>query len=230
MVEVISITSIDFSVLPDRDILFGINLDLTEGMARILALLAIFLILHFPAQAQDQDTILMFRLNEVQFKSTRNWASHEERYRFNQTRYYVTTILPYVEAATKIFKEIDADLDNTSSRREKKKFVRQKEEELRAQFEDRIKDLNETQGVLLIKLIARQTGLNIYTILSDFKNPLTAMKWQAWARLNGFSIARKYDPSEEELLENVMISLGYPLPEFDDAASTAVVNASPKQY
>ncbi|HTM66789.1 MAG TPA: DUF4294 domain-containing protein, partial [Flavipsychrobacter sp.] len=92
---------------------------------------------------------------------------------------------------------------------------------LRVQFEDKVKTLNETQGVLLIKLIARQTGVNIYSILQEFKNPLTAIKWQAWARMNGFNLNKKYNPKEEVLLEQVMLSLGYDLPDFYEHKETA---------
>ncbi len=177
-------------------------------MSRLLT--AIFACLSLSLQAQEADTLLLVRLNEVEVKSTREWASNEERYRFNQTRYYVTTILPYVHAATELFLEMDSTLSGDLRGRERRRYVKQQEAVVRARFEDQIKDLNETQGVLLIKLIARQTGLNIYSILNEFKNPLTAMKWQAWAKVNGFSIAKKYDPADEPLLESVMVSLGYP--------------------
>jgi hypothetical protein len=40
------------------------------------------------------------------------------------------------------------------------------------------------------------------------------MKWQAWARLHGFNLARKYHPEEEPDLERIMRNLGYPLPRF----------------
>ena len=67
---------------------------------------------------------------------------------------------------------------------------------------------------MLIKLVARQTDLNIYHQLADFKGTLPAMKWQAWARMHSFNLNRKYHPEEEPDLEHIMRSLGYPLPAF----------------
>ena len=90
---------------------------------------------------------------------------------------------------------------------------------MRAQFENKVKALNTTQGALLMKLIARQTGVNVYHILSEFKNPVTAIKWQAWARVNGANINRKYRPEEEPMLEQIMEELGYPLPSFTSLTS-----------
>jgi hypothetical protein len=128
-------------------------------------------------------------------------------------KFYVTTILPYLDAATKVFKEINAKVNEEGvSRKERKQFVHSREEDMRSSFEDKVKQLNVTQGTLLVKLIARQTEVNLYDILQEFKNPLTAVKWQAWARLNGMNLDRKYQPEEEKDLENIMEELGYPLP------------------
>lgn len=128
-------------------------------------------------------------------------------------KFYVTTILPYLDAATKVFKEINAKVNEEGvSRKERKQFVHSREEEMRSSFEEKVKQLNVTQGTLLVKLIARQTEVNLYNILQEFKNPLTAVKWQAWARLNGMNLDRKYQPDEEKDLENIMEELGYPLP------------------
>lgn len=158
-----------------------------------------------------QDDTLYSTLPEVRVKA--RFENDTERYHYNQTKFYITTILPYLNAATKVFNEINTYEQNPSlKRREKKDFVHTKEDELRDQFEDNIKKLNVTQGKLLVTLIARQTGVNIYSILKDFKNPLTAVKWQMWARVNGMNLDRKYQPDEEPMLENIMYELGYPLP------------------
>jgi hypothetical protein len=163
--------------------------------------------------AQDTDTILMVQLKNVDIKDAKVWKNDTARYRYNQMRYYVTTILPYLKEATVLFNEINAKLNDPAlTRKERREFIAAREELVRTRFEERIKGLNTTQGVLLMKLIARQTGLNIYEMLSDFKNPIVALKWQTWARLNGFNLNRKYHPEEERDLEHIMEGLGYPLP------------------
>lgn len=185
-------------------------------MYRLLFIfIVIFGMLISRAIGQEPDTMYAVKLKEVTIKDIGKWDNDTARYRFNQTRFYVQSILPYLDAATFTFNEIDKKMNETGiTKRERKLFVHAREEELRNNFEGRIKTLNETQGVLLIKLIARQTGVNIYSILNEFKNPFTAIKWQTWARMNGFNLNRKYDPKDEPLLEQVMTSLGYDLPSF----------------
>lgn len=181
-------------------------------MKRVLIIIAMLLSIRSFGQGSvglQVDTIYM--LPEV--KVTAQFLNDTDRYRYNQMKFYVTTILPYLDAATKVFKEINAKVNEEGvSRKERKQFVHSREEEMRSSFEDKVKQLNVTQGTLLVKLIARQTEVNLYNILQEFKNPLTAVKWQAWARLNGMNLDRKYQPDEEKDLENIMEELGYPLP------------------
>lgn len=181
-------------------------------MKRIFIVIAVLLSFRSFGQGNvslQVDTIYM--LPEV--KVTAQFLNDTDRYRYNQMKFYVTTILPYLDAATKVFKEINAKVNEEGvSRKERKQFVHSREEEMRSSFEEKVKQLNVTQGTLLVKLIARQTEVNLYNILHEFKNPLTAVKWQAWARLNGMNLDRKYQPDEEKDLENIMEELGYPLP------------------
>ncbi|MFN4247454.1 MAG: DUF4294 domain-containing protein [Flavipsychrobacter sp.] len=180
-------------------------------MNRIFTLL--FVLLCGSAMAQNADTVLSFSLPRVTVDAKRNWDNDTVRYKYNQMRYYVTTILPYLDAATAMMNELNRkEHDPNISRRERKDFVNRKEEEIRQRFENEISKLNETQGVLLVKLIARQSGENIYGKMEEYKNTFYAMKWQAWARFHGFNLNKKYDPYEEPMLEHIMQSLGYELP------------------
>lgn len=176
------------------------------------------------AQNQSEDTILMMYMKEVEITEERKWANDTIRYRYNQMRYYVTTILPYLNEATKIFNDINAKMNSPHmDKRERKKYISEKEEAVHQRFDEQIKKLNETQGVLLVKLIARQTGSNLYNTLQEFKNPLTAVKWQAWAKFHGFNLNKKYDPNDEPWLEQIMEGFGYPLPDVYKRDETALI-------
>lgn len=179
-------------------------------MRRIFTILFIFSAIAAIAQ---QDTVLQFRLPTVTVDAKRNWDNDTIQYKYNQMKYYVTTILPYLNAATAMMNELNRkEQDHTISKRERKDFVNRKEEEIRNRFENEISQLNETQGVLLVKLVARQSGENIYAKLEEYKNTFYALKWQTWARFHGFNLNRRYDPYEEPMLEHIMQSLGYELP------------------
>lgn len=163
-----------------------------------------------PATVQA-DTFYNVQLKEFNVKA--KWKNDTDRYHYNQMKFYVKSILPYMNAATKLFTEVNKKLEDPElTRKARKQYISTREEEMRTNFEDKINSLNVTQGVLLIKLIARQTNVNIYQMLREFKNPVTAIKWQTWARFNGLNLDRKYHPEEEADLELIMDELGYPLP------------------
>jgi len=195
---------------------FGTDLDLQQSMKKsMLFVFLVFLAGNCTAQSVADtlktDTAYSVQLNTI--KVTAKWRSDADRYHYNQMKFYVTTILPYVNAATKLFNDVNAKVNAPGiSKKERRKYIGYKEDEMRTQFEDKIKDLNVTQGVLLVKLIARQTNYNIYSMLTEFKNPMMAVKWQLWARVNGFNLNKTYDPASEPDLENIMLELGYPLP------------------
>lgn len=167
------------------------------------------------AQAFVPDTQLRYRMREVEIRDKRTWQNDTVRYRYNQMKYYVTTVLPYVNEAVILQKELDEKTATEGlSRKERRNFVRSKEALLKQRFDAEVKALNETQGVLMIKLIGRQTGVNIYDILQEYKNTWAATKWQTWALMNGFNLKKKYNPDDNIMLENIMEELDYPLPPF----------------
>lgn len=181
---------------------------------RHISLLTGILALSLVCSAQNKETNLVVTMDTLLVKANREWANDTVRYKYNQMKYYVTTVLPYVKEAVLLHDELEGKEMSGSTRKERRAFVHEREDELRRKFDTEIKALNETQGVLMVKLIARQTGVNIYDMLKEYKNGFEATKWLAWGKLHGFNLGRKYNPDNEIMLENIMEELGYPLPAY----------------
>lgn len=202
-------------------------------MKRILCLGVVVAVFStMPAFAQNEpDTILMVKLPTVNVSAERKWDNDTVRYQYNQTKYYITTILPYLNAATQLYKELEErSLDPGFNKKQRKSFVDAREEELRLRYEDEFTKINETQGALLMKLIARQTGANVYSMLQDYKSGFYAVKWQTWAKINGFNLNKRYDPNDEPMLEHIMDKLGYPLPPFYGERDHTVLQSQQVSY
>jgi hypothetical protein len=167
------------------------------------------------AQKQSLDTQWHFTMQPVEITAAREWANDTVQYKYNQMKYYITTVLPYVHAATALHNELALKTGQEDiKRKERRQFVNMREQQLKEQYGAEVKELNVTQGALMIKLIARQTGANLYDMLKEYKGQVFAAKWLAWSKLNGFSIGRKYNPDDNIMMENIMEDLGYPLPSF----------------
>jgi len=136
-------------------------------------------------------------------------------YKYTQARYYVKSILPFLKDEVDLFNSINTHMHDPSiSAHDRKIFMHDTEPLFKARFEDQMKSMSEVEAIILVKVIARQTGLNIYEQIVDFKGKMAALKWQTWARLHSFQMNTFYHPDDEAQLEQIMIRFGYTLPQF----------------
>jgi len=164
----------------------------------------------FPTISKDDQTPPQYhiQLNEAVIVAPLVFANDTDRYHYNQLKHYIKTVLPYVNASVKLFNEINMETADMS-KRNKRKYIKTREKEIKANFEDKLSTLNITQGRLLVKLVNRQLKINCYTIVKELKNPVTAAYYQTWARLNGIHLNEDYDAENNRDIERVMRSLGY---------------------
>ncbi|MBP6625292.1 MAG: DUF4294 domain-containing protein [Chitinophagaceae bacterium] len=165
----------------------------------------------FPTVSEDKkegDAVYHVQLNEAVVVDSRLFKNDTLRYNYNQMKHYVSMILPYLDVAVKMFNDIDL-ATNDMNKRNKRKYIKSKEKEIKTNFEDRLKTLNITQGQLLVKLLNRQLSINCYDIVKELKNPLSAAYYQSWARLNGINLNEEYVAEENRDLERIMKGFGY---------------------
>jgi uncharacterized protein DUF4294 len=108
---------------------------------------------------------------------------------------YVT--YPYARIAGTTINDINTQLANVSSKKERKNYIKTREKELRAQFTEPMENLSVYQGKVLMKLINRQTGNNCYDIIKDYKNGITARLYQTVAFFFGSSLKQDWDLNDK---------------------------------
>ena len=81
------------------------------------------------------------------------------------------------------------------------------QDQLFKDFEGALRNMTISQGALLLKLIARETGLSSYDIIHDYKNRVAAGFWQAIAKLFDNDLKSQYDPTgaDKDIEELVQI-------------------------
>ena len=95
-------------------------------------------------------------------------------------------------------------MPNESTR---KAYMKTVEKELKAEFEELLKDLSMTQGKILLKLIDRETGNTSYELVKDLRGGFQAFMWQSVARLFGSNMKSEYDPNGEDVMIERAIKL-----------------------
>ena len=183
-----------------------------------LLILAILIATHAGVHAQTDgmllplvvvgsDTFPTCMLQEVVVVSKRVFKDQIEQYRYNQLRQNIIVVYPYAKEAGTMFSEINEQLEAMDKKKERKRFVKQKEDELDALYENSLKNLTVTQGDLLVKLIARETGMSVYDLIKEFKNPFSAFYWNKLSFFYGYSLKQEYDPQEQKDIEMIVRSI-----------------------
>ncbi|MFN3918176.1 MAG: DUF4294 domain-containing protein [Flavobacteriales bacterium] len=125
--------------------------------------------------------------------------------KLRDARYFVARVYPYAKQASDLIQSYDEELEKLEKNKDKRKYIRKINKELKEEFGDEISDMSITRGKYLVKLIHRETGFTAYSIIKDYKNGLTAMSWQTISILGGANLKTKYDPEGEDwIIEQVM--------------------------
>lgn len=133
-----------------------------------------------------------------EFVRTGQLVDPEERARREKLRNDIYTVYPYAIAAAKIFKDVNAQLDQLPDRRSRKKYLKTVDKSLDQAFKQPLKDLTIDQGHVLIKLINRQTGQNCYSIIKELKGGFSAIVWQSVGVFFNNNLTREYDPDDRD--------------------------------
>lgn len=118
-----------------------------------------------------------------------------EKYKreYNRLRNAVYVTYPFARTAGVTLNEIQLQLTNINSKKERKKYLKSREKELKDQFADPLTNLSVYQGRVLMKLINRQTGNNCYSIIREYKGGVSARLYQTVAFFFGSSLKQDYD-------------------------------------
>lgn len=118
----------------------------------------------------------------------------------------VKKTLPLAVEIRDIIYETEAHLKTLPNERARKKFLNEKEKELKEIYTPKMKKLTFRQGKILIKLIDRECDQSAYQLIKLFMGSFKAVFYQSFAALFGASLKKTYDPKGEDfMIERVVI-------------------------
>jgi hypothetical protein len=150
------------------------------------------------------DTIPVVNLPDVNIVDY--GADYEKRLKeFYRLRFNVVKVYPYARLAALKIKQLNDSLAKIPSDRQKKKYKKEFEDQLRDDFGKTIEGLSVNQGKIFIKLLDRQTGRTGYDIIKDVKGGFSALLLQTSARVFGHNLKSEYDPQgEDKQIESIV--------------------------
>ncbi|MBN3036679.1 MAG: DUF4294 domain-containing protein [Bacteroidales bacterium] len=150
------------------------------------------------ARIDQGDTVYMASLPllTVEARMPRDIRVSERKY--SKLVNHVKKVYPYAKIAGLKFQEYEEQMALVTSEQEQRALMKQAEEELKAEFEDDIRSLTFRQGIILIKLVDRETGNSSYEVIQELRGKFLAFFWQTIARLFGYDLKSRYDPEGED--------------------------------
>lgn len=159
------------------------------------------------AEVVNGDTIPSIRFQEVVIFGEYAYKNRKQYEAWTRTKYNVKKVYPYAILAAAKLKEYNVILEKMPNEKMKKSYMKVIEKELKAEFEDELKDLSITQGRILLKLIDRETGNTSFDLVKELRGGFQAFMWQSVARIFGSNMKTEYDPTGEDIMIERAIKL-----------------------
>lgn len=155
----------------------------------------------------DGDTIPNVSIEEVVIFPRLVFKSRRQSRRYRKLVRDVKKAYPYAKFAKRKLDEMESEFQDLATEKEQKKYIKTVEKQLMDEFGNELKKLTITQGRILLKLVDRETGNTSYELLKELRGNLSAVFWQAIARLFGSDLKSRYDPTGDDYLIERVVKL-----------------------
>lgn len=160
------------------------------------------------AVVEGSDTLPVLELPEVRVYERRDFEYLYLKRRYRRMILNVKRAYPYAQIAGVRLKELDDHLLTLDSEKEQREYINQAEKEIMQEFEKEVRKLTVTQGIILVKLIDRETGRTSYQVIKELKGGITAFFWQGIARIFGNNLKTEYDPENaDKIIEDIVLGI-----------------------
>lgn len=156
---------------------------------------------------ENGDTLYEASLRLVKITGPRNYAPGE-RDKLKRYRRYALKVYPYAMQAIQLYDEMEEETEDMN-RRQKRRYTRKMKHEFKSEFEDELKKLYKTEGLILIKMIERQTGESCYDIIRDTRGQVTATYWNQMGKIWGYDLKEGYRLGADPILDEVLLDFDF---------------------
>ncbi len=124
----------------------------------------------------------------------------KKRENYDKMRWNVHKVYPYAVGVAELLREVEKETRTMPNDASKKTYLEKRQKEIFSLYQDDVEGMTSAQGKVLIKLIHRQTGNTLYSLIKDTKNGTTAFFWNGVGSLFGLSLKTEFDPGDDDLI------------------------------
>lgn len=151
---------------------------------------------------EEGDTLFFSQLTEFQLTGVQNMNQEEKRL-YRKYRRYALKVYPYALDAIKIFKEVEYATNNMTPRK-RKKYIKKLSKDLKNEFEDPLRGLTRTQGLILMKMIEKELDTPMYNLIRDLRGKTSSFYWNMTGKIYGYDLKNGYVVGEDKIMDAVL--------------------------
>jgi hypothetical protein len=156
---------------------------------------------------ENGDTMYLTWLHEV-------WVYPQMRFKNKkQEKFYWRTVrdvkkcLPYAKLIAADIAYADRELAKLPDEKARRKWWRSFERQLFKKYEKDFRNMTARQGMMLMKLVDRETNKTGYDLIKKYKGKVTANFWQFIAKLFKNDLKEEYDAADKDRIIERVINL-----------------------
>jgi hypothetical protein len=132
----------------------------------------------------------------------------------------VLKVYPYALQSADLIDQMNNDLESIKKRRKRTKLIKQSYKQLRTDYKYVFLDMYVSEGKILTKLIARETGMSIHQIIKQYKGKKDAAMFNLMGKMFDQDIKAPYVSKKEYVLEAIIRDIESGKIEFNDTLIT----------
>lgn len=158
-------------------------------------------------KVENGDTLYMAWLHEVWVYPPMKFKNKKQEKFYWRTVRDVKKCLPYAKMITKDMEYADAELTKLPDNKARKKWWRAFERSLYKKYEKDFRGMYASQGMMLMKLMDRETDRTSYELIKQYKGKTAANFWQFIAKLFKNDLKEEYDAADKDKIVERVINL-----------------------
>lgn len=156
---------------------------------------------------QDGDTLYLAWLHDVWVYPPLKFKNKKQEKFYWKTVRDVKKTLPYAKMITKDMAYADAELAKLPDNKSRKAWWRKFERSLYKKYEKDFRGMYASQGMMLMKLMDRETDRTSYELIKQYKGKAAANFWQFVAKLFKNDLKEEYDAADKDRITERVINL-----------------------
>ena len=158
-------------------------------------------------RVQDGDTMYLAWLHEVWVYPPMKFKNKKQEKFYWRTVRDVKKTLPYAKMITKDMAYADEELAKLPDNKSRKKWWHKFERQLYKKYEKDFRGMYASQGMMLMKLMDRETDKTSYELIKQYKGKASANFWQFVAKLFKNDLKEEYDATDKDRITERVINL-----------------------